>query len=88
MDRRWKNKDIIEKLKIPLITYPLAQHIGFPTETKKLAFDTIELNRQIDADNANIYAFVPFHGTPWGKCEDLGLIKHETITKCQRQKLN
>ena len=55
---------------------------GFPTETKKLAFDTIELNRQIDADNANIYAFVPFHGTPLRKmCEDLGLIKHETITK-------
>ena len=37
----------------------------------------------IDADNANIYAFVPFHGTPLRKmCEDLGLIKPETITKC------
>ena len=56
---------------------------GFPTETKKLAFDTIELNRHIKADNANIYGFVPFHGTPLRKmCEDLGLIKPETITKC------
>ena len=41
------------------------------------------MNRHIDADNANIYAFVPFHGTPLRKmCEDMGLIKPETITKC------
>ena len=47
-----------------------------------MAFDTIELNRHIDADNANIYV-VPFHGTPLRKmCEDMGLIKPETITKC------
>ena len=57
--------------------------IGFPYENRKLAFDTIELNRHIDADNANSYAFVPFHGTSLRKmCEDLGLIKPETITKC------
>ena len=56
---------------------------GFPTETKKLAFDTIELNRHIDATNTSIYSFVPFHGTPLRKmCEELGLIKPETITKC------
>ena len=86
LDRRWKNKDIIEKLKIPHkygIKFSCNNITGFPTETKKLAFDTIELNRNIDADNANIYAFVPFHGTPLRKmCEDLGLIKPETITKC------
>ena len=46
----------------------------------------IELNRHIEADNANIYTFVPFHGTPLRKmCEDLGLIKPETITKCITQ---
>ncbi len=86
LDRRWKNKDIIEKLKIPKkynIAFSVNNITGFPTETKKLAFDTIELNRDIDADNANIYAFVPFHGTPLRKmCEDLGLIKPDTITKC------
>ena len=86
LDRRWKNKDIIEKLKIPKkydISFSVNNITGFPTETKKLAFDTIELNRQIDADNANIYSFVPFHGTPLRKmCEDMGLIKPETITKC------
>jgi len=86
LDRRWKNKDILEKLKIPKkynIQFSVNNITGFPTETKKLAFDTIELNRHIDADNANIYAFVPFHGTPLRKmCEDLGLIAPETITKC------
>ena len=86
LDRRWKNKDIIDKLKIPKkynIAFSVNNITGFPTETKKLAFDTIELNRHIDADNANIYAFVPFHGTPLRKmCEDLGLIDSETITKC------
>ena len=58
LDRRWKNKDIIGKLKIPKkygIQFSVNNITGFPTETKKLAFDTIELNRQIDADNHNIY---------------------------------
>ena len=86
LDRRWKNKDIIDKLKIPNkydIQYSVNNITGFPTETKKLAFDTIELNRNIDAANYNIYSFVPFHGTPLRKlCEDLGLIEHDTITKC------
>ena len=86
LDRRWKNKDIIAKLKIPNkydIQYSVNNITGFPTETKKLAFDTIELNRNIDAANYNIYSFVPFHGTPLRKlCEELGLIEHDTITKC------
>ncbi len=86
LDRKWKNKDIIERLEIPHkynIQFSVNNITGFPTETKRLAFDTIELNRKIETDNANIYGFVPFHGTPLRKmCEDLGLIKHETITKC------
>jgi radical SAM superfamily enzyme YgiQ (UPF0313 family) len=86
LDRKWKNKDIVERLKIPHkygVQFSVNNITGFPTETKKLAFDTIELNRHIEADNQNIYVFVPFHGTPLRKmCEDLGLIKPETITKC------
>ena len=86
LDRRWKNHDIIEALKIPHkygVQFSCNNITGFPTETKKLAFDTIELNRQIDSDNANIYSFVPFHGTPLRRlCEELNLIKPETITKC------
>jgi len=90
LDRRWKNKDIIERLKIPHkygVQFSVNNITGFPTETKKIAFDTIELNRNIEADNQNIYGFVPFHGTPLRKmCEDLGLIKPETITKCLTDK--
>lgn len=86
LDRRWKNEDIIEALKIPHqygVQFSVNNITGFPEETRELAMDTVELNRHIDADNANIYSFVPFHGTPLRKtCEDMGLITHETITKC------
>ena len=89
LDRKWKNSDIIDRLKIPHkygVAFSVNNITGFPTETKKLAFDTIELNRDIEADNANVYTFVPFHGTPLRRmCEDLGLIKPETITKCLTQ---
>ncbi|MDD1663984.1 MAG: radical SAM protein, partial [Methanomicrobiales archaeon] len=37
--------------------------IGFPGETRELAFDTIRLNRQITADSINCFAFKPYHGT-------------------------
>jgi len=86
LDRRWSNDKIIEKLKIPPkygIKFSVNNITGFPKETKKLAFDTIELNRNINSDNTNINTFVPFHGTPLRKlCEELGYIKPETITKC------
>lgn len=86
LDRKWKNADIIEALKIPHkydIQFSVNNITGFPTETRALAMDTVELNRAIDADNHNIYSFVPFHGTPLRRlCEDLGLIAPETITKC------
>ncbi len=37
--------------------------VGFPGETRDLAFDTIELNRQITADSINCFAFKPYHGS-------------------------
>jgi len=37
--------------------------IGFPGETRNLAFDTIRLNRAISADSTNCFAFKPYHGT-------------------------
>lgn len=37
--------------------------IGFPTETKELIFDTIELNRKINADNIIVNIFTPYRGT-------------------------
>jgi len=90
LDRRWKNPDIIEALKIPHqygIQFSVNNITGFPTETRELAMDTVELNRQIQADNANLYSFTPFHGTPLRKlCEDMGLIDPDTITKCATDK--
>ena len=88
--RSFKNKDIIEKLKIPHsygVQFSVNNITGFPHETRKLAFDTIELNKNIQSDNQNLYAFVPFHGTPLRKtCEELGYLKHKDITRCLTDK--
>lgn len=90
LDRRWKNEDIIEALKIPHqydVQFSVNNITGFPEETRELAMDTVELNREIKADNANLYSFVPFHGTPLRKmCEDRNLIAPGTITKCLTDK--
>jgi anaerobic magnesium-protoporphyrin IX monomethyl ester cyclase len=90
LDRRFKNADLIEALKIPHrydVQFSVNNITGFPTETRELAMDTVELNRHIDADNANLYSYTPFHGTPLRKmCEDLGLIHPDTITKCLTDK--
>jgi len=90
LDRSFKNRDIVEKLKIPHnygVQYSVNNITGFPYETRELAFDTIELNRHIKSDNQNLYAFVPFHGTPLRKVtEDLGYMKHTDITRCLTDK--
>lgn len=91
LDRRWKNHDIIKALEIPHrygVQFSLNNITGFPGETRKLAMDTVELNRSIiDADNANIYSFVPFHGTPLRTlCEKEGLIDKDTIAKALTDK--
>ena len=51
---------IIEKLGI---TFSVNNIIGFPDETRELAFDTIELNRRFNSDNTSCSILVPFHGT-------------------------
>lgn len=52
---------ILEKSRIPITVNNI---IGFPDETRELAFDTIKLNRSIKADSINAYFFVPYRGTP------------------------
>ena len=90
LDRKWKNADIIESLKIPHqygVQFSVNNITGFPEETRKLAMDTVEINHMIDSDNANIYSFVPFHGTLLRQvCESKGLIEQKTITKCLTDK--
>jgi hypothetical protein len=54
--------------------------MGFPHETYDLAFDTIELNRNIDSTDRNAYAFTPFAGTPLRAiCNQLGFVKETDI---------
>jgi radical SAM superfamily enzyme YgiQ (UPF0313 family) len=84
--RSWKNEDIIEAMKIPLrhgVQFTTNNICGFPTETRELAMETIELNRHIESNSQNMFAFVPFHGIPLRKMsEDLGLVEVGKITKC------
>ena len=66
LDRKVSNEVIIRGLQILNdhgIKYSVNNIIGFPEETRELAFDTIRLNREIQADTRNMYTFVPFHGT-------------------------
>lgn len=64
--REYSNEDAIKKIKIVEkldVTFSVNNIIGFPDETRDLAFDTIELNRQFNSDNTSCSILVPFHGT-------------------------
>jgi radical SAM superfamily enzyme YgiQ (UPF0313 family) len=74
-----KNFAIVEDSGIP---FSVNNILGFPHETRELAFDTIEFNRKINAHDRNAYAFTPFHGTPLRiECERLGYLKNKDISK-------
>lgn len=64
--REYTNESTITKIKLVEelgITFSVNNIIGFPDETRELAFDTIELNRQFNSDNTSCSILVPFHGT-------------------------
>jgi len=82
--RHVKNKSIIKKFEIIAegdIPFSINNIIGFPSETRELIFETIELNRQIPAfDALTVSCFVPYHGTILRKiCEEKGYIDQESI---------
>lgn len=52
--------NILKKYQIPITVNNM---LGFPGETRELIFDTIRLNRMIDIDSTNCFAFKPYHGT-------------------------
>ena len=85
LQRNVKNELIIENLKIVTdLDIPISVNniIGFPTETRELAFDTIELNRYFKSDGINAYSYVPFHGTPLRKlAEQYGYIEKGRLTR-------
>ena len=69
----------VKKIGIP---FSVNNIIGFPHETRELAFDTIELNRTFEADDRNAYAFTPFSGTPLRDLTNkLGFTKETDIVK-------
>ena len=82
--RKISNAKLVKKFKIIAdsgIPFSINNIIGFPTETRELIFETIELNRQIPAyDAMTVNTFVPYHGTVLrDKCMELGLIDRDTI---------
>lgn len=85
LDRNVSNDKMIENLKIVSdLGIPISVNniMGFPTETRELVFDTIELNRHFRSDGINAYSFVPFHGTPLRKMsEDLGFVEKGALAR-------
>lgn len=66
LKRNVSNETIVNNLKIVNkvgVPFSVNNILGLPYETRELTFDTIELNRHIDADGMNAYSFSPFHGT-------------------------
>jgi len=64
------------------IPFSVNNIMGFPHETYDLAFDTVRLNREFNADDRNAYPFTPFNGTPLrDECEKLGFVKKGQTVK-------
>ena len=66
IDRAYTNELVINKMKIPSelgVEFSVNNIVGFPDETRELAFDTIELNRNIKSDTMSCSIFAPFCGT-------------------------
>lgn len=85
LHRKVKNSSIIQNLKIVTdLGIPISVNniMGFPTETRELVFDTIELNRNFRSDGINAYSFVPFHGSPLRTlAEKLGFVEGDSLTR-------
>ena len=86
--RNMSNKEITDGMKIVLkheIPFSVNSIMGFPYETREIAFDTIRLNKTfVDPKivDINAYPFTPFAGTPLRDvCEMLGYVKKNDVVK-------
>ena len=83
--RRVPNEAMIESMKVVTdmgIPISVNNIMGFPTETRDLVFDTIELNRHFMSDGINAYSFTPFHGTPLRTlAEQLGYVAKGALAR-------
>ena len=81
--RNYSNKDAIRLMKIPAeldITLSVNNIIGFPGETRELAFDTVEINRNFKSDDCSCSNLIPFAGTEIRQiAESQNLIKPDQI---------
>lgn len=69
---------LLEKTKIMVSVNNI---IGFPDETREIAFDTINLNKKLNVYAHNAYYFTPYHGTPLREyCVKRGYISGDTQT--------
>lgn len=85
LSRSVRNETIINNLKVVTdmgIPISVNNIMGFPTETRDLVFDTIDLNRHFKSDGINAYSFTPFHGTPLRKlAEELGYVEKGSLAR-------
>jgi len=66
LKKRFTNQQVLDAFRIlknHRIPITVNNMLGFPGETRGLIFDTIRLNRQINIDSTNCFAFKPYHGT-------------------------
>jgi radical SAM superfamily enzyme YgiQ (UPF0313 family) len=83
INRKMSNELIVEKLGIVRqvgIPFSVNNIIGFPEETRELAFETVKLNRRFYATDREAFPFTPFNGTPLRTtAEKLGFVKPDQI---------
>lgn len=76
-DMAINNMNLVRELGV---TFSVNNIIGFPDETRELAFDTIRLNKHFESDSVSCSIFVPFHGTELRRlAEERGYISKEWI---------
>nr|WP_319375376.1 radical SAM protein [uncultured Methanoregula sp.] len=66
LKKNFTNKQVLEAFEIlgrHKIPVTVNNMMGFPGETRELIFDTIHLNRKINIDSTNCFAFTPYKGT-------------------------
>jgi len=87
--RKVDNQLIINSLRLLAdydIKFSIDNIVGFPTETRELAFDTIHLNRLIPTNSRNMFTFAPYHGTSLRQlAEKMGYLDPETIATSYSQ---
>jgi len=81
--RKYSNDFALEALKIPHkydVPFTVNNIIGFPDETRELAFDTIEINRSFNPSQMSCSILQPYHGTelhPY--CVDKGYLHPDIL---------